>query len=325
VPRSDCTVLVRSTVRRGSNCTALSQIPRYVALFCYIRELPLRGYLPVLIPFDAPTDTVPRAWQDYPRSYLLSIWLIYDPCFPGPIVMPLEGADLAQATLPTRVLMQGNDIQSTTPTQRHLIYSVQAIEIDLMASPDTSPEQIRALIADDISPGLLFDVEVAHLSPIYRHRRDWLRGLGIPMEVQASRRIPFQLADTLYRETADAEAARELSRAIVTGRRGGGAGNVSGTGGRHDPAGAAATAATIAQAAQGERAAHNMGMRFRGDAAKFLGTPDEALHEYVAEDQQVAHDYKLSAEQQLLFWHNLFGGKAKRFFDAHVYENVHLL
>lgn len=247
------------------------------------------------------------------------------PVFPGPIVMPPEGADAAQATLPTRVFMQGNDIQSMTPTQRHLIYSVRAIELDLASSPDTSPEQIRALIADDISPGLLFDVDVSHLGPIYRHLRDWLRGLGIPMEGQASRRIPYQLADTLYRDTADAEAARELSRAIVTGRRGGGAGHVGGTSGRNDPAAAAATAATISQAAQGDRAAHHMGMRFRGDAAKFLGTPDEALHEYVAEYQQVAHDYKLSAEQQLLYLHNLFGGKAKRFYDAHVYENVHSL
>eukprot|EP00170_Pyropia_yezoensis_P002751 contig_11549_g2756 len=55
-------------------------------------------------------------------------------------------------------------------------------------------------------------------------------------------------------------------------------------------------------------------MRFRDPAAKFSGNLGESWSEYIAEYQQVARDYELTASQKLQYLHNLLRGDAKRFF-----------
>lgn len=281
------------------------------ALFSHIRELPLRGYRLCLISLCPLTDTVSLVQRDFPFSSSPSPSL--------PTIMPSEEINPADVPLPARCFMQGNDIQAMMPMQRHLIYSMRAIEIDLASNTSVTPEELRLLVAGDISPALLFDPEVSQFGPIYRHLRDWLRDRGLDM-VGTSRRIPYQLADTLYRDSPDADAGRELSRGIVSARRGGG---IGGAGSKANASAEGPTTQVVAATQPYPRdRAHDMGMRFRGDDLKFLGTPQQALHEYLANYQQVSKDYKLTAEQQLLYLHNLFGGAAKRYYDLHVDGNA---
>jgi len=233
--------------------------------------------------------------------------------------MPSTTGNPGGASPPARVFMQGNDLTIMTPKQRALILSVRAIELDLAARTDTTPEQIRELVAADVSPALLFDEEVSQLGPIYRHLRDWLKERSIDMEGQASRRIPYQLADTLYKDPQDTDAARELSRLVVSGRKGG---NISGPSQAAGPATAVLAAPTSNLR---HRTAHDVGMRYGNASQKFHGGADDALHEYLAGYLQICKDYNLTPEQQLLYLHNLFGGRAKRFYDLHVDGRVHSL
>jgi len=146
--------------------------------------------------------------------------------------MPSTTGNPAGVSPYARVFMQGNDVAMMTSKQRALILSVRAIELDLASRTDTTPEQIRELVAGDVSPTLLFDDEVSQLGPIYRHLRDWLKDRNIAMEGQASRCIPYQLADTLYKDPPEEDIARELSRVIVSGRKGGNTGGPSQTEGK---------------------------------------------------------------------------------------------
>ncbi|GAB0493903.1 hypothetical protein MMPV_005190 [Pyropia vietnamensis] len=73
-------------------------------------------------------------------------------------------------------------------------------------------------------------------------------------------------------------------------------------------------ASAAASSASADPAAHNVAMHFRDQAAKFSGDLGESWNEYVAEYQQVARDYELTASQKLQYMHNLLRGDAKRFF-----------
>jgi len=233
--------------------------------------------------------------------------------------MPSTTGNPAGVSPSARVFMQGNDIAMMTAKQRALILSVRAIELDLASRTDTTPEQIRELVAGDVSPTLLFDDEVSQLGPIYRHLRDWLKDRNIAMDGQASRRIPYQLADTLYKDPPEADIARELSRVIVSGRKGGN------TGGPGQAEGKAPAVLVAPPVNQRDRTGHDVGMRYGNASQKFFGGAEDALHEHVSGYLQICKDYNLNPEQQLRYLHNLFGGRAKRCYDLHVDGRVRSL
>jgi len=208
--------------------------------------------------------------------------------------------------------MQGNDVAALTIKQRSLIYSVRFMETELAANPNMTAEEIRAMTAEELPPGNMFDEEVALMSTLYKHLRDWLRDRGLDFTAHAARRIPYQLANVVYKgdDLADAHA---LSQEVVARSRQGGGGTTRATG-----VAAAASPAADPVPAKTDRAAHNVAMRYKDKSSKFSGTPDQAWHEYMAGYRQVMRDYDLPPELQLRLLHNLFGGEAKRYYDAHV-------
>lgn len=62
------------------------------------------------------------------------------------------------------------------------------------------------------------------------------------------------------------------------------------------------------------RAAQNVAVRFHDQTAKFSGNLGESWNEFVAEYQQVAREYKLTAAQKLQVMYSLLHGDSKRLF-----------
>lgn len=174
------------------------------------------------------------------------------------------------------------------------------------------------MVAEAYPPECLFDTELAAFPTVYRDLRTWLNDHGANLGVHPSRRVITLLADRLYDDETDKESAKDLAKLLLLPRaRRGGVAAVA----RADAAGAAAHGANDHAGHSPHSVggmAHSIGMRFKDEKSKFSGRPDQALHEYLAEYQQVGRDYGLDSEQRLRYLHNLFGGEAKRFFDDHV-------
>lgn len=217
-------------------------------------------------------------------------------------------ADVSATThgaLPT--FMAAADDSLLNEEQKGVVASVRMLEAEMAATP-MSGEQVKAAVSELLPPAVLFSPSLVALPYLHRDLRNWLNARGANLEQHPSHRIKMTLATALYPEAEERSVATEMASEVeAAGRRS----RVAGV--QHESALSTATSAA-ASGASADRAAHNVAMRFRDQAAKFSGNLGESWNEYVAEYQQVARDYELTASQKLQYLHNLLRGDAKRFF-----------
>ncbi|GAB0489865.1 hypothetical protein MMPV_001091 [Pyropia vietnamensis] len=212
---------------------------------------------------------------------------------------------VTQAKRPT--FMAGANEALLDEEQKGVVASVRMLEAEI-ASTSMSGEQIKAAVAEMLPPAVLFGPSIVALPYLHRDLRNWLNARGANLEQHPSRRIKMTLATALYPEADDRTVATELALEVEAAGRRSRSSNLQ----RDSTLSGAASAA--ASSASADRAAHNVAMHFRDQAAKFSGDLGESWNEYVAEYQQVARDYELTASQKLQYMHNLLRGDAKRFF-----------
>ena len=70
------------------------------------------------------------------------------------------------------------------------------------------------------------------------------------------------------------------------------------------------------------RAHHDVASRFKNQDSKYSGHDEECLQEFIDVYQAVADDYSLSARQKKKYLHNLFRGKALRFYNRSVKDST---
>lgn len=211
----------------------------------------------------------------------------------------------SQAALPT--FLAAVDTSLLNEEQKGVIASVRMLEAELATTP-MSGEQVKAAVAELLPPAVLFGPSMVALPYLHRDLRNWLNAHGANLEQHSSHRIKMTLATALYPEAEERTIATELASEVeAAGRR-------SRTPGSQQQSALTTGSSAATPSAGVDRAAHNVAMRFRDQAAKFSGNLGESWSEYVAEYQQVARDYELTATQKLQYLHNLLRGNAKRFF-----------
>lgn len=211
----------------------------------------------------------------------------------------------SQAALPT--FLAAVDTSLLNEEQKGVIASVRMLEAELATTP-MSGEQVKAAVAELLPPAVLFGPSMVALPYLHRDLRNWLNAHGANLAQHSSHRIKMTLATALYPEAEERTIAMELASEVeAAGRR-------SRTPAPQQQSALTTGSSAAAPSAGVDRAAHNVAMRFRDQAAKFSGNLGESWSEYVAEYQQVARDYELNATQKLQYLHNVLRGDAKRFF-----------
>ncbi|GAB0492781.1 hypothetical protein MMPV_004051 [Pyropia vietnamensis] len=212
---------------------------------------------------------------------------------------------VTQATNPT--FMAAVDGTLMNEEQKGAVASIRLLEAEIATTP-MSGEQVKAAVAELLPPAVLFGPSLIALPYLHRDLRNWLNARGANLEQHSSHRIKLTLATALYPEAEERTIATELATEVeAAGRRP----RSSST--QQESTVTAATSSTPS-GGSADRAAHNVAMRFRDQAAKFSGNLGESWSEYVAEYQQVARDYEMTASQKLQYLHNLLRGDAKRFY-----------
>ncbi|GAB0496233.1 hypothetical protein MMPV_007545 [Pyropia vietnamensis] len=204
--------------------------------------------------------------------------------------------------------MAAMDGEMLTEEQKGVVASIRMLEAEMAVTP-MSGEQVKAAVAEMIPPAVLFGPSLVALPYLHRDLRNWLNARGANLQQHASHRIKMTLATALYPEAEERTVATELASEIeASGRRS------RGPAARGEESTPSTAATATSPGVSVDRAAHSIAMRFRDQASKFSGNLGESWSEFVAEYQQVARDYELTASQKLQYLHNLLRGDAKRFF-----------
>jgi len=213
------------------------------------------------------------------------------------------------------LFMASVDLTVLSPVQRGFVQSIRALGIEARDIP-LSGAQLKAAVADEFPPGVLFGPDLGALPLALRELRRWLDSHGAALGTHPSHRVPPLLAASLYTDAEDTVAAKEIVRVqLAAGRR---ANATAATDDSPSASGHTGGSSSVGGTNPPDRLAHNVGMRFRDPSAKFSGGIGESWMEYVGDYQQVARDYSLTATQKLQFLHNIDTGAAKRYYLNHV-------
>jgi len=213
------------------------------------------------------------------------------------------------------LFMASVDLAVLSPVQRGFVQSIRALDVEARDIP-LSGAQLKAAVADEFPPGVLFGADLGALPLALRELRRWLDSHGAALGTHPSHRVPPLLAASLYTDAEDTVAAKEIVRVqLAAGRR---ANATAATDDSPSASGHNGGSSHMGGTNPPDRLAHNVAMRFKDKAAKFSGGLGEAWMEYVADYQQVSRDYNLTSSQKLQFLHNLLAGDAKRFYLENV-------
>lgn len=223
-----------------------------------------------------------------------------------------EGADSsAAAHLPTThdflPDIDNGMLATMTNRQKGLIIGIRSIR-------GITEQPLLDLFADEFPPGILFHEEIGQIGGIWTAIRDWLAARGVLLQPHGNRRIILTLANGLYTEAEDRNAATELANLYIasTKRRG-----------------KANSETTTTSAPQGgpyqsqDKLAHNIAMRFKDGENKFGGDIGECWQEFADEYRQVANDYGLTEEQKFQYLHNILKKDAQRYYLTNVKDYAH--
>jgi len=211
-----------------------------------------------------------------------------------------------------RVFLQGVSLSVLPDAQQRVIRGIRRIEQEI--TPETTGEKVKAMMADAFPPEHLFDADVADHPIMYQELCVWLCARGADLGSHSSGHLIYLLADGLYAGEEDRGEANYLARQLLQRRA------ICSDAGRAARGDAAAPphASAAGQPTPIDSLADLVEERYSGDARKFSGARDEAVHEYIADYQRVCCEYGLTHAQCLQCMHNMFAGEAKRFYDIHV-------
>jgi len=215
-----------------------------------------------------------------------------------------------EASPATPLFMASADLTVLSPVQRGFVQSIRALDVEARDIPLTGA-QLKAAVADEFPPGVLFGPDLEALPLALRELRRWLDSHGAALGTHPSHRVPPLLAASLYSDADNTVAAKEIVRVqLAAGRRANAAATTDDSPSASGHTGGSSSAGGTNPP---DRLAHNVAMRFKDKSAKFSGGPGEAWMEYVADYQHVSREYNLTGSQRLQFMHNLLAGDAKRF------------
>jgi len=214
------------------------------------------------------------------------------------------------------VFFQGEDLSALPAVQQSVIRGIRRIEQEI--TPETTGEKVKAMVAEAFPPEDLFDDDVAAYPILYQELCAWLNARGADLGSHSSGHVIYLLANRLYTDEEDRGEANYLASQLLQqyALRGG-----AGRAARGDAA-APSQASAAGQPTPFDSLADLVEERYGGDADKFSGAPDQAVHEYIADYQRVCFDYRLTHAQRLQYMHNIFAGEAKQFYDIHVEGDV---
>lgn len=207
------------------------------------------------------------------------------------------------------------DLTKVNDNLSGLILSIRVLERRIAASAMTG-QQVFESFAEMFPPADLFAPEICSFKVIHSSIRDWLLEKGATLERHRTGRIMMQLVG-IYADDEDKVAAESIVNKIISaGRRS--------TKAKDSPPAASAVSAPSTDGNGQYKIAQGMSMRFKDKDSKFSGALGERWMDYVAEYQQVARDYGLSASQKKQYLHNLLRDDAKRFYLDRIDNDVSL-
>jgi len=208
------------------------------------------------------------------------------------------GTAAVDASLAVPLFMATVDLAVLSPVQRRFFQSIRALDVEARDIPLTGA-QLKAAVADEFPPGVLFVPDLWTLPLALRELRRWLDSHGAALGTHPSHRVPPLLAASLYTDAEDTVAAKEIVRVqLAAGRR---ANATAATDDSPSASGHNGGSSSVGATSPPDRFAHNVAMRFKDKAAKFSCGLGEAWKEYVADYLQVSRDYNLTASQKLRF------------------------
>lgn len=207
------------------------------------------------------------------------------------------------------------DVTKVNDDLSGLILSVRVLDRRIAASAMTGAQVVEAF-AEMFPPADLFGPGICSFKAIHSSLRDWLLAKGATLERHRSGRIMMQLVG-IYSDAEDKIAAEDIVNKIISaGRRASKA---------EDNAPGPVAASTSAPDTHSQyKIAQGISMRFKDKDSKFSGALGERWMDYVAEYQQVARDFGLSASQRKQYLHNLLRDDAKRFYLDRIDNDVSL-
>lgn len=215
---------------------------------------------------------------------------------PNPLPLPL---------VPHPPFLHDVPYETLNAAQQGVVHTMRSLEHDWTS--ETTAEELKASMAEALTPYDLFDSEVAIMPSIYLEIHKLLDRRGAELGIHATRRIPTLLADWVYANTPDHDLAMDLATAIITGRHRSTSSSKTATDGN---TGTMATT-TINSV---DRLAYNISMRYRDASPKFSGEHTQIWPEYVADYLLMARDNHLTVEQRYQYLHYALAGDAKRFY-----------
>lgn len=189
--------------------------------------------------------------------------------------------------------MQHLDVADLSDKQRGFVVSIRHIE----ATNTLHGDALLRSFADMVPPAQLFCKELCKLPVIFTELRNFLDYKGANMRQHSSRRIMMTLANNIYEEQEDRQAAVDIvSEIVAAGRRMRADLSQTDSNRRESPQ---ATTTQVHTSSAPDRVAHNVAMRLKERDKKFSGPLGESWMEYVDEYLQVCRDYALSPTQKL--------------------------
>lgn len=106
--------------------------------------------------------------------------------------------------------MAASDESVLTEEQKGVVASLRMLEAEMAVTP-LSGEQVKAALAELVSPVVLFSPSVVALPYLHRYLRNWLQVRGPNLEQHSSRCIKMKLAIALCPEAEERSVAKEVT------------------------------------------------------------------------------------------------------------------
>jgi len=239
------------------------------------------------------------------------------PVCPDPSIMPEStvGTAAVDASLAVPLFMATVDLAVLSAVQRGFFQSIRALDVEARDIPLTGA-QLKAAVADEFAPGVLFVPDLWTLPLALRELRRWLDSHGAALGTHPSHRVPPLLAVSLYTDAEDTVAAKEIVRVqLAAGRR---ANATAATDDSPSASGHNGGSSSVGGTNPPDRLAHNVAMRFKDKAAKFSCGLGEAWMGVCGRLPAGEPGLQFDRVAEAPFLHNLLYGDAKHFYLENV-------
>lgn len=194
-----------------------------------------------------------------------------------------------------------DEISAMNDTARGLVMTLRGMKTE-------TGDELCKRISDELTPELMFNRGTAPFPSLWAELRKFLVSRNVNLRTHQRHRTIYTIANTIYTDEEENEAAIELAKRILSGKI------QTPIPARQNP--------NPSYEDMGKKIAHNVAMRLKDSDQKFSGDLAECWEDFKDEYDQIAEDYDLDDDQRFRYLHNLLRKDAHRFYLDSVRPNA---